>query len=187
MTAESNCSRKHVLIPVREPEEKSLEKKTKSPAGRTEPEGQKPNRPAHWHLFDADGAVLGRLSTRVATILMGKHRPDWAPHRDPEQHVVVVNASRVRLTGRKLENKYFHWHTGYPGGIKRISAGALMKDRPELLIEWAVKGMLPKNRLGSRMIRRLKVYRGAEHPHEAQRPVPEEVPRMTAARPAAGK
>ncbi len=139
-------------------------------------EGGKPGKelplPDDWHLFDADGAVLGRLSTRVATILMGKHRPDWAPYRDPEQHVVVVNASRVHLTGKKLQNKFYHWHTGYPGGIKRVSAGTLMEKRPELVIEYAVKGMLPKNRLGSRMIRRLKVYPGPDHPHSAQRPVP---------------
>ncbi|MBI4161362.1 MAG: 50S ribosomal protein L13 [Acidobacteria bacterium] len=127
---------------------------------------------SRWHLVDADGQVLGRLSTRIATLLVGKFRPDWAPDRDPGEHVVVVNAARVRLTGRKLEQKVYRRHSGQPGGLKEIAAGDLLRRHPERLIEFAVAGMLPKTRLGSRMIRRLMVYRGPEHPHSSQDPVP---------------
>lgn len=126
---------------------------------------------SRWHLIDADGLILGRLSTRAATLLSGKYRPDWEPHRDPGEHVVVVNAERVRLTGRKLEQKFYRRHSGQPGGLKEISAGDLLRKHPERLIEFAVAGMLPKNRLAKRIIRRLLVYRGPEHPHLAQNPV----------------
>jgi large subunit ribosomal protein L13 len=127
---------------------------------------------ARWHLMDADGAVLGRLSTRAATLLAGKQRPDWAPHRDPGDHVVVVNAERIRLTGKKLQQKMYRRHSGKPGGLKEVAAGEMLRRHPERLIEIAVAGMLPKNRLGRRLIRRLKVYRGPEHPHQAQNPIP---------------
>jgi large subunit ribosomal protein L13 len=141
-------------------------------ASKTEGKTAPPEDSPRWHLMDADGAILGRLSTRVATLLAGKYRPDWAPHQDPCEHVVVVNAERIRLTGKKLEQKFYRRHSGKPGGLKEISAGDLLGKYPERLIEFAVAGMLPKNRLGKRLIRRLKVYRGPEHPHTAQNPVP---------------
>ena len=123
-----------------------------------------------WVLVDADGQTLGRLSTVVATILMGKHRPDYTPNIDTGDFVVVVNAEKVRLTGKKLENKLYSWHTGYPGGIKRVPAGRMLKEHPERLIEWSVKGMLPKGSLGRKQGTKLKAYKGPEHPHAAQRP-----------------
>lgn len=125
-----------------------------------------------WYLVDAEGKVLGRLATRVATILRGKHKPDFAPHLDMGDHVVVVNAEKVHLTGRKLTDKMYRWHTGYIGGLREVSAEKMLRTRPERVIEWAVQGMLPKGRLGRAMVRKLKVYRGPEHPHESQKPVP---------------
>jgi large subunit ribosomal protein L13 len=123
-----------------------------------------------WYVVDADGKVLGRLATRVATILRGKHKPLFAPHLDVGDHVVVLNAEKVHLTGRKLQNKQYRWHTGYIGGLREVSAEKMLKTHPERVIEWAVQGMLPKNRLGRAMAKKLKVYRGAAHPHQAQRP-----------------
>jgi large subunit ribosomal protein L13 len=123
-----------------------------------------------WFVVDADGQVLGRLATRVAIILRGKHRPSFTPHLDVGDHVVVVNAEKVHLTGRKLRDKIYRWHTGYIGGLREISAGEMLKTHPERMIEWAVQGMLPKNRLGRAMVKKLKVYRGPEHPHQAQQP-----------------
>lgn len=125
-----------------------------------------------WYLVDADGQVLGRLASEVAKILRGKHKPTFAPHLDTGDHVVVVNAAGVRLTGDKLAKKVYHRHSGYPGGIRTIPYERLMAERPELVVEKAVRGMLPKTRLGRQLIRKLKVYAGAEHPHEAQKPVP---------------
>lgn len=125
-----------------------------------------------WYVVDADGQVLGRLASRVATILRGKHKPTFAPHLDVGDHVVVVNAGKVRLTGRKLRDKVYRWHTGYIGGLREVNAETMLKTHPERVIEWAVQGMLPKNRLGRAMARKLKVYRGAEHPHRAQQPEP---------------
>jgi large subunit ribosomal protein L13 len=125
-----------------------------------------------WYVVDADGQVLGRLASRVATILRGKHKPAFAPHLDVGDHVVVVNAAKVRLTGRKLRDKVYRWHTGYIGGLREVNAETMLKTHPERVIEWAVQGMLPKNRLGRAMARKLKVYRGAEHPHQAQQPEP---------------
>jgi large subunit ribosomal protein L13 len=122
-----------------------------------------------WHTVDADGQVLGRLATRVATLLRGKHRPDFSPNA-PGDHVIVINAERVRLTGRKLEQKVHHYHTGYPGGLKAVQYTKLMQEHPERIIEYAVWGMLPKNKLGRRLKRQLRVYAGAAHPHAAQRP-----------------
>ena len=127
-------------------------------------------RARHWVLIDAEGRPLGRVATRVATILRGKHRPDFTPHQDCGDFVVVVNAAKVRLTGAKGVNKVYHRHTGYPGGIRTTSAGKLLASRPERLIEMAVRGMLPKNRLGRQLFTKLKIYRGAEHPHAAQQP-----------------
>lgn len=125
-----------------------------------------------WFLVDAEGKVLGRLASRVATILRGKHKPDFVPHVDVGDHVVVVNAEKVHLTGRKLRDKVYRWHTGYIGNLREVSAGTMLRTHPERVIEWAVQGMLPKNRLGRAMAKKLKVYRGAAHPHQAQRPEP---------------
>jgi large subunit ribosomal protein L13 len=125
-----------------------------------------------WFVVDADNQVLGRLATRVATILRGKHKPTFAPHLDVGDHVVVVNAEKVHLTGRKRQDKMYRWHTGYIGGLREVSAEKMLKTHPERVVEWAVQGMLPKNRLGRAMARKLKVYRGTAHPHQAQRPEP---------------
>jgi large subunit ribosomal protein L13 len=125
-----------------------------------------------WFVVDAEGQVLGRLATRVATILRGKHKPTFAPHLDVGDHVVVLNAEKVHLTGRKRTDKVYRWHTGYIGGLKEVNAEKMLKSHPERVIEWAVQGMLPKNRLGRAMAKKLKVYRGAEHPHQAQQPAP---------------
>jgi large subunit ribosomal protein L13 len=123
-----------------------------------------------WYVVDAEGKVLGRLATRIATILRGKHKPLFTPHLDVGDHVVVLNAEKIHLTGRKLKNKQYRWHTGYIGGLREVSAEKMLKTHPERVIEWAVQGMLPKNRLGRAMAKKLKVYRGAAHPHQAQRP-----------------
>ena len=125
-----------------------------------------------WYLVDAEGQVLGRLASRVATILRGKHKPDFAPHLDVGDHVVVVNAAKVHLTGRKLTTKIYRWHTGYIGGLREVRAERMLATHPERVIEWAVQGMLPKGRLGRAMVKKLKVYRGPEHPHVSQRPEP---------------
>lgn len=125
-----------------------------------------------WFLVDAQGQVLGRLATQVATILRGKHKVTFAPHLDVGDHVVVVNAADVRLTGRKMTDKLYRWHSGYIGGLREVPAERMLKSHPERVIEWAVQGMLPKNRLGRAMAKKLKVYRGTEHPHAAQRPEP---------------
>ena len=122
-----------------------------------------------WFLVDADGQVLGRMAARVATILRGKHKVDFAPHVDVGDHVVVINASKVHLTGRKMSDKVYRWHTGYLGGVREVSAGRMLKTHPERVVEWAVQGMLPKGRLGRAMFRKLKVYRGPAHPHAAQK------------------
>ena len=125
-----------------------------------------------WYLVDAQGRVLGRLATQVATLLRGKHKPMFAPHLDVGDHVVVINAEKVHLTGRKLTDKTYRWHSGYIGGLREVTADKMLKTHPERVIEWAVQGMLPKGRLGRAMARKLKVYRGSEHPHAAQRPQP---------------
>ena len=125
-----------------------------------------------WYLVDADNQVLGRLATRVATILRGKHKPTFTPHLDVGDHVVVVNAEKVHLTGRKRADKMYRWHTGYIGGLREVTADQMLRTHPERVIEWAVQGMLPKNRLGRAMAKKLKVYRGAAHPHQAQQPTP---------------
>jgi large subunit ribosomal protein L13 len=123
-----------------------------------------------WWVVDAEGLTLGRLSTVVADRLSGKHKPTYTPFLDTGDHVVVVNASKVRLTGRKAKDKIYRHHSGYPGGLKEIPAGKLLEKHPERLIEYAVKGMLPKGTLGRQMARKLKVYAGNRHQHEAQRP-----------------
>ena len=123
-----------------------------------------------WFVVDAQGQVLGRLASRVASILRGKHKPTFSPHLDLGDHVVVINAEKIHLTGRKLTDKVYRWHTGYIGGLREVSAGRLLRSHPERVIEWAVEGMLPKNRLGRAMAKKLRVYRGADHPHAAQQP-----------------
>ncbi|MHC4989591.1 MAG: 50S ribosomal protein L13 [Planctomycetota bacterium] len=125
-----------------------------------------------WHLVDLDGRVLGRSATRIATLLMGKHKPQYTPHVDCGDYVVVTNASKIVLTGRKGEQKMRHRYSGYPGGLKSESYDSVRTRRPELLVEDAVRRMLPKSRLGRQMFRKLKVYAGAEHPHHAQQPAP---------------
>jgi large subunit ribosomal protein L13 len=123
-----------------------------------------------WLVVDAEGQVLGRLASRVASILRGKHKVSFAPHLDVGDHVVVINAEKVHLTGRKLQDKQYRWHTGYIGGLREVRAETMLRSHPERVIEWAVQGMLPKTPLGRAMARKLKVYRGAGHPHQAQRP-----------------
>ncbi|MDI6771206.1 MAG: 50S ribosomal protein L13 [bacterium] len=125
-----------------------------------------------WHLIDADGRVLGRLATRIATLLRGKHKPTFTPHLDVGDFVVVVNAAGVRLTGRKLQQKRRYRHSGYPGGLKEIAYDVLMKTRPERAVTEAVRGMLPKTRQGRQLIKKLKVYRGPQHRQQAQKPAP---------------
>ena len=125
-----------------------------------------------WWLVDADGMTLGRLSTVVSSRLMGKHKPAWTPFVDTGDHVVVINASKIKVTGRKLTDKIYRRHSNYPGGLKEIAAGDLIRTRPDRVIEAAVWGMLPKGPLGRRMVRKLKVYAGDRHPHEAQKPQP---------------
>ena len=123
-----------------------------------------------WYLVDAEGMVLGRLATRIARLLTGRDKPSYTPFLDTGDHVVVVNADKVRLTGKKLTQKFYRRHTGYPGGLKEISAGDLLARSPERLVREAVIGMLPKSKLGRAMRKKLKVYRGAQHPHQAQQP-----------------
>ena len=125
-----------------------------------------------WHVIDADGMVLGRLATQVATLLRGKHKPTFAPHMDMGDFVIIVNAAKIRLTGNKGRDKWTWTHSGYPGGIKGMPIGEQLANNPQRLVENAVKGMLPKNTIGRKQIRKLKVYAGAEHPHEAQNPQP---------------
>lgn len=123
-----------------------------------------------WFLVDAQDKVLGRLSSVASKILQGKHRPYYTPHWDMGDHLVIINAAKVRLTGRKEEDKIYYRHSGYPGGLKQETAASLRQRRPQELIRRAVRGMLPKNRLARRMIKKLHVYPGSEHPHQAQKP-----------------
>lgn len=123
-----------------------------------------------WYLVDAENVVLGRVATRIADVLRGKNKPTFAPSVDTGDFVVVVNAEKIALTGSKLSDKIYYSHSGYPGGIKSISAGKLLEKKAEELIRKAVKGMLPKNKLASQMLKKLKVYAGPAHPHKAQQP-----------------
>lgn len=125
-----------------------------------------------WWTLDAEGQVLGRVAAEAARILRGKHKPTFAPHLDTGDHVIVVNAAKVRLTGNKLDAKVWYRHSQYPGGLKEIPYSRLMAQRPEVAMEKAIKGMLPRNRLGRAMGRKLKVYAGPSHSHEAQKPKP---------------
>ena len=125
-----------------------------------------------WHVIDASDVVLGRLASHVAALLRGKHKPVFAPHVDTGDFVIVVNAAKVALTGEKLASKRVYRHSGYPGGIRSVTYGELLARSPERLVERAVRGMLPKNSLGRGMLRKLKVYAGPDHPHQAQQPTP---------------
>jgi len=125
-----------------------------------------------WHVIDASDVVLGRLASHVAILLRGKHKPIFAPHIDTGDFVVVVNAEKVALSGSKLQDKRAYRHSGYPGGIHSVTYAELLAKHPERVVEKAVKGMLPKNSLGRNMLRKLKVYAGPDHPHQAQQPVP---------------
>jgi large subunit ribosomal protein L13 len=125
-----------------------------------------------WHVLDAQDLVLGRVASTVALLLMGKHKPTYTPFLDTGDHVIVINAAKVKLTGRKDEQKLYRHHTGYPGGLIEIGARKVRATRPTRMIEDAVSGMLPKNKLGKQMYRKLKVYAGDKHPHQAQKPVP---------------
>jgi len=124
-----------------------------------------------WILIDADGVVLGRLASQVAKILRGKHKPSFTPHMDCGDNVIIINAEKVKLTGKKLSDKIFYWHTGYPGGIKERSAGQILEGKyPERVVVKAVERMITRNNLGRQQMKNLRVYAGAEHPHEAQQP-----------------
>jgi large subunit ribosomal protein L13 len=129
----------------------------------------------NWYVVDAENKVLGRLASELAKILRGKHKPQFTPHVDTGDYVIVVNAEKVSLTGNKLKDKVYYSHSGYPGGIKSVTAEDLKAKKPEDLIRFAVKGMLPKNRLGRKLFKKLKVYAGGEHPHQAQQPKPIEI------------
>ncbi len=131
-----------------------------------------------WYVLDAQDAVLGRVASQAARLLMGKHKPSYTPFLDTGDHVVVINAARVRLTGRKEESKVYRRHSGYPGGLREVKAGDLRAKSPIRMVESAIAGMLPKTKLGKHMFRKLKVYAGDKHPHAAQKP---------AAMPVAGK
>jgi large subunit ribosomal protein L13 len=128
-----------------------------------------------WHVIDATDVVLGRLASQVATLLRGKHKPIFAPHLDTGDFVIIINADKVALSGKKLEQKKAYRHSGYPGGLRAMSYGDLMEKHPERAVEKAIKGMLPKNTLGRQMFSKLKVYTGPEHPHQAQQPVPYDI------------
>jgi large subunit ribosomal protein L13 len=130
---------------------------------------------ARWHLIDADGQVLGRIATRAARILQGKHKASYTPFIDTGDHVVVVNAAKVKLTGRKEDQKIYRQHSGYEGGLREERARVVRQRRPQRLVEEAVRGMLPKTKIGEAMYRKLKVYAGPDHPHTAQKPVKLEV------------
>jgi large subunit ribosomal protein L13 len=123
-----------------------------------------------WHVVDAEGQILGRLATRVANLLTGKDKAIFTPFLDTGDHVIIVNADKVRLTGKKLTDKFYRHHTGYPGGLREVSAGVVMARNPERVVQEAIFGMLPKTKLGRAMRKKLRVYRGPHHPHQAQRP-----------------
>lgn len=125
-----------------------------------------------WHIIDATDQILGRLASHIAICLRGKHKPTYTPHMDTGDYIVVINASKIKVTGKKMTDKKYYRHTGYPGGIKEMSFDTLLSKHPERVIELAVKRMLPKGPLGYRMLRKLKVYANTDHPHSAQSPAP---------------
>ena len=124
-----------------------------------------------WYLVDADGKTLGRLSTQIANRLRGKHKPEFTPHVDTGDYIVVINADKIHVTGKKETDKFYYHHTGFPGGIKSVALGKMREKSPEKILENAVKGMMPRNRLGRAMLSKLKVYAGNSHPHSAQQPM----------------
>ncbi|MDP6624983.1 MAG: 50S ribosomal protein L13 [Nitrospinota bacterium] len=124
-----------------------------------------------WHLIDANGEILGRLAVTVAKVIRGKHKPTFTPHVDTGDFVIIVNADKVRLTGNKLKDKMYYRHTGYPGGIRSMSAEKLLQKKPEEVLRKAIRGMLPKNSLGRQILKKAKIYASADHPHSAQQPV----------------
>ena len=126
----------------------------------------------HWHVIDADGQILGRLASKAARLLTGKEKPIYTPFLDTGDHVIIINAEKVKLTGKKLTEKMYRHHTGFPGGLKETTAGVLLSKEPGKLIREAVVGMLPKTKLGRAMRKKLKVYAGPQHPHQAQQPTP---------------
>jgi large subunit ribosomal protein L13 len=128
-----------------------------------------------WHVIDATDVVLGRLATHAATLLRGKHKPTYAPHMDTGDFVVIVNAEKIAVSGKKRDDKFVYRHSGFPGGLKQRSVGEMIDAHPDRLVEKAIKGMLPKNRLGRAMAKKLKVYAGPSHPHTAQQPQPFEI------------
>lgn len=123
-----------------------------------------------WYVLDAEGKVLGRVATEAAKLLRGKHKPIYTPHIDTGDYVIIINADKAVLTGNKLEQKHYHRHSGYPGGLKSIPYSRLMEQRPELAMELAVKGMIPKNRLGRQLMKKVRIYSGPDHRHQAQSP-----------------
>jgi large subunit ribosomal protein L13 len=133
------------------------------------------NRRRDWYVIDAEGRTLGRLATQIADALRGKHKPEYTPHCDTGDFVVVVNAAKIRVTGNKLSDKVYYRHSGYPGGLRSRTLDEMLERRPEEVIRRAVKGMLPRNRLARQQLRKLKVYAGPEHPHQAQKPAEMEV------------
>ena len=128
-----------------------------------------------WYVVDAEGKTLGRLATEIARILRGKHKPIYTPHVDTGDYVIVINADKVRVTGKRLDQKIYYRHSGYMGGLKAVPLRRMLETHPERVIEHAVKGMLPKNRLGRKMYKKLKVYASPNHPHQAQKPQPLEL------------
>lgn len=125
-----------------------------------------------WHVIDAEGQVLGRIATKAATLLTGKNKPIYTPFLDTGDHVIIINAEKIKLTGKKLSDKMYRHHTGFPGGLRETTAGDLLAKDPGKLIQLAVIGMLPKTKLGRVMRKKLKIYRGSQHPHQAQQPAP---------------
>lgn len=123
-----------------------------------------------WYIIDAEGKTLGRLASEAATILRGKHKPEFTPHVDTGDFVIIINAEKIHVTGNKLQDKFYYRHSGYPGGLKKTSLNELLKSKPERALQHAIFGMLPKNRLGNALKTKLKIYAGAEHPHAAQKP-----------------
>src|SRR5438067_13628367 len=129
-----------------------------------------------WHLIDANDQVVGRLAVRIANILRGKHRPQYTPHVDTGEFVIVINAEKVRFTGRKMQTKTYEWYTGYPGGLKSVSAREWLEKHPDRILRLAVQRMVPRNRLGRKQMTKLKIYAGPQHPHQAQQPVELKLP-----------
>lgn len=123
-----------------------------------------------WYIVDANGEILGRLASKIATIIRGKHKPTFTPHVDTGDYVIVINAEKVRLTGKKLKDKVYYHHTGFPGGIRKITAEKLLQKKPTEVLKKAIKGMLPKNSLGRQILKKAKIYASPDHPHSAQQP-----------------